>query len=187
MQIWIKIILQEIIDKYYLTNIVEDGWVYIKIAKEIYGLPTAGKLANDLFKKRLVTAGYHRVQFSPGLWKHAWQPPTFSLVVDNFGIKVEGNTHANHHVNTLKKWYEVTIDWKGGLYVGVGVKLEWDYANRMLDTHVPGFVKKSASQISTPQAIQTPTCSSKIKTNPIRCKGQGRRKIYYSRPLSRWK
>ena len=70
MQISIEIILQEIIDKYDLTNIVEDEWVYIKIAKEIYGLPMAGKLANNLFKTRLATARYHTVHFLLGLWKH---------------------------------------------------------------------------------------------------------------------
>ena len=94
----IKIIPQEIIDKYNLTNIVEDGWVYIKIAKGMCGLPMAGKLANDLRKKRLKTVGYHPCQFTPGLWKHAWRPTTFTLVVDDFGIKVEGDTHANHLV-----------------------------------------------------------------------------------------
>ena len=51
MRMPIKIIPQEIIDKYNLTNIVEDGWVYIKTARDMYGLPMAGKLANDLLKE----------------------------------------------------------------------------------------------------------------------------------------
>ena len=68
--------------------------------------------------------------------------------MDGFGIKVEGDTHANHLVQTLKRWYNVTIDWKGELYVGI--KLEWDYANRTLDTHVPGFVKKALHKYQHP-------------------------------------
>ena len=106
----IKITPQEIINKYNLTNNVEDRWVYIKIAKGMYGLPMAGKLVNDLLKERLKIAGYHPCQFTPGLWKHAWRPTTSTLVVDNFSIKVEGDTHANHLVQTLKRWYDVTID-----------------------------------------------------------------------------
>ena len=46
----LKLIPDEIIQEYGLLSIVSDGWVYIKIAKRIYGLPQAGKLANDLLK-----------------------------------------------------------------------------------------------------------------------------------------
>ena len=52
MQLPIKIIPQEIINKYNLNDIVEDGWVYVKIVKGMYGLPEAGKTANYLLKKR---------------------------------------------------------------------------------------------------------------------------------------
>ena len=46
----IKIIPQEIINKYNLNGIVEDGWLYVKIGKGMYGLPQAGKISNDLLK-----------------------------------------------------------------------------------------------------------------------------------------
>ena len=58
MRLPIKIIPQEIINEYNLNDIEEDGWVYFKIAKGMYGLPEAGKIANDLLKKRLDKAGY---------------------------------------------------------------------------------------------------------------------------------
>ena len=35
----LKIIPQEIIEKYKLNDIDENGWVYIKIVKGVYGLP----------------------------------------------------------------------------------------------------------------------------------------------------
>ena len=133
MRIPYKIIPQEIIDKYKLNDIEEKGWVYIKIVKGMYGLPQAGKIAHDLLKKRLAKAGYHPTIFTPGLWKHVWRPITFNLVVDDFGIKVEGKNHANHLVSTLKKNYDITVDWKGELFVGT--KLKWDYDKRTLDTH----------------------------------------------------
>ena len=47
----IKIIPQEIINKYNLNDIVEDRWVYVKIVRGMYGLPEAGKIANNLLKK----------------------------------------------------------------------------------------------------------------------------------------
>ena len=149
MRLPIKIIPQEIIDKYDLEKKVEDGWVYVKILKGMYGLPQAGLLANNLLSKRLVAAGYYQCQFTPGLWRHVWRPITFALVVDDFGIKVSGDVHANHLVQTLTKHYDVTIDWKGELFVGI--KLEWDYKNRTLDTHIPDFVPKALHKYQHPK------------------------------------
>ena len=51
MRLPIKIISQEIIENYNLSDIVNDGWVYTKIVRGMYGLPQAGKIANDLLKK----------------------------------------------------------------------------------------------------------------------------------------
>jgi len=68
----------------------------------MYGLPAAGKLSNDLLVKRMSKAGYHPCQYTPGLWKHVWRPVTFTLVVDDFGIKFVGDEHANHLKKTLE-------------------------------------------------------------------------------------
>ena len=57
MRIPFKIIPHEIIEKYKLNDTENKGWVYIKILKGMYGLPQAGKIANDLLKKRLAKAG----------------------------------------------------------------------------------------------------------------------------------
>ena len=99
--------------------------MYVKIGKGMYGLPEAGKKSNNLLKKRLDKAGYYPSQFIPGLWIHVWRPINFTLVVDDFGIKFEGNIHANHIVKTLRKHYDVTTDWKGELFFGI--KLKWYY------------------------------------------------------------
>ena len=104
MRIPIKIILQEIIDKYKLNEIEENGWVYIKTVKGMYGLPQARNIAHELLNKRLAKAGYLPTHFTPGLWTNVWRPITFTLVVDGFGIKSEGNNHANHLVSTLHIW-----------------------------------------------------------------------------------
>ena len=77
-----------------------------------------------------------------------WRPVTFTLVVDDFGVKFTGEEHANHLINTLKKDYNVSIDWKGGLYVGI--KVEWDYENCTLDTHVPGYTKQALHKYQHP-------------------------------------
>ena len=50
-RIKISNILQEFIDKYDLTTHTYDGWVYFCFLKGFYGLPNAGKLANDCSEK----------------------------------------------------------------------------------------------------------------------------------------
>ena len=149
MRLPIKIIPQEITEKYNLKDIENEGWIYVKIVKGMYGLPQAGKIANDLLTKRLKAAGYHKCQFTPGLWKHVWRPVTFTLVVDDFGIKFVGDNNANHLKNTLQKFYDITVDWSGRKYVGISLK--WDYQNRTLETSVPGFVQKALHQLQPPK------------------------------------
>ena len=63
----LKIIPQEIVDKYKINDIEDNGWVYLKIIKGMYGLSQSGKLAHDLLKKRLGEEGYFPVQLTSGL------------------------------------------------------------------------------------------------------------------------
>ena len=144
MQLPINIIPQEIIEQYNLNDLVNDGWVYVRIDQTMYGLPAAGKLSNDLLVKRMSKAGYHSCQYTRGLWKHMWRPVTFTLVVDDFGIKFVGDKHVNHLKKTPEKHYKITVDWKGSKYVGIS--LNWDYKTRVLHTSVPGFLKKTLNK-----------------------------------------
>ena len=48
MRLPVKIIPAEIMQHYKLEDIAEGGWVYMRIDKGMYGLPQAGKLANEL-------------------------------------------------------------------------------------------------------------------------------------------
>jgi hypothetical protein len=53
MRLPISILPDEIIEKYHLTNLAVDGWVYLEIRKGMYGLKQAGILANQLIQKSL--------------------------------------------------------------------------------------------------------------------------------------
>jgi hypothetical protein len=50
-----------IIDQYNLTPLVHNNSVYVEIRKGMYGLPQAGKLANNLLIEALAPSGYHPV------------------------------------------------------------------------------------------------------------------------------
>jgi hypothetical protein len=102
MQLALTIIPQEIIDKYQLMEKEKNGKIYIRIDKGMYGLPQAGRLANNLLIKRLAPHGYRPCQHTHGLWRHDTKPVTFTLVVDDFGIKYIGKENADHLINALK-------------------------------------------------------------------------------------
>ena len=48
--------------------LVHHSWVYFAVVRGAYGLTQSGKLANDLRRKRLTAAGYHKAATTPGLW-----------------------------------------------------------------------------------------------------------------------
>jgi hypothetical protein len=129
-----------IIEQYELDKHAKNGFVYLEIRQSIYGLPQAGILANKLLRKRLAPAGYYEVAHTPGLWRHAWRPISFTLVVDDFGVKYVGKEHADHLIKTIKKHYTLSEDWEGSLYCGI--KLDWNYDERYLDISMPGYVER---------------------------------------------
>ena len=59
----------------------------MEIRKVISGLKQAGRIANERLKLYLSQFGYAPVPHTPALWKHAAHDITFSLVVDDFGVK----------------------------------------------------------------------------------------------------
>ena len=142
MKIPIDLIPPEIIIEYKLLDLVHEGYVYIEINKGMYGLPQAGLLANKLLGKRLAKYGYYQSRHTPGLWKHAWRPIQFVLVVDDFGVEYVGREHAEHLINALCTHYEaVSTDWEGSLYCGITLK--WDYHNRTVTLSMPNYVRKA--------------------------------------------
>jgi hypothetical protein len=130
---------QEMIDKYDLIELAQDGKVYIEIQKGMYGLPQTGILANELLQCNLAKDGYRPTQHTHGLWKHDTCPISFLLVVDDFGVKYVGREHAEHLMACIKKNHNISSDWKGSAYCGL--TLEWDYKNRTVDLSMQGYIK----------------------------------------------
>jgi hypothetical protein len=126
---------QETSDKYDLIELAQDGKVYIEIQKGMYGLPQAGILANELLQRNLAKDGYRPTQHTHGLWKHDTHPISFSLVVDDFGVKYVGREHAEHLMACITQNYNISSDWKGSAYCGL--TLEWDYKNCTVDLSIP--------------------------------------------------
>jgi hypothetical protein len=130
---------QETIDKYDLIELAQDRKEYIEVQKGMYRLPQAGILTTELLQRNLAKDGYRPTPHTHGLWKHDTCPISFSLVVDDFGVKYVGREHAEHLMERIKKNYNISSDWNGSAYCGL--TLEWDYKNRTVDLSMPGYIK----------------------------------------------
>ena len=162
MRMPIKLIPEEIIKQYGLREKVMNGMVYMQIEKGMYGLPQSGILASKLLKERLAPHGYYEMPHTPGLWKHVTRPISFTLVVDDFGIKTVGDEHKEHLLAALREEYTVEVDETGGLYCGI--KLNWHYNNgivddrRYLDMAMPTYVAKQREKYDHPRPSRPQDC-----------------------------
>jgi hypothetical protein len=138
MHLSISILPDETIEKYHLTRLAVDGWVYLEIRKDMYGLKQAGISVNQLLQKSLKPFGYHPARHTPGIWLHTTKPTPFSLVVDDFEVTYVTDADAHHLRNALLRNYEITTDWGGTVYSGITLK--WDYDKRTCDISMPGYV-----------------------------------------------
>ena len=133
---------EEVIVEYNLREKATlDGYVYVEVKKAMYGLPQAGLLAQELLEKRLNEHGYTQSEIIPGLWKHKTNSITFTLVVDDFGVKYIAKEDVQNLVNILKQNYQITEDWTGSKYIGL--TLDWDYKNRKVHLSMPGYIQKT--------------------------------------------
>jgi hypothetical protein len=83
-------------------------------------------------------------------------PISFTLVVDDFGVKHVDKADIDHLIDSIKKTYTLTKDWTGALYCSVA--LDWDYKNRAVDILIPGYIKKKLQEYNQVQSKRIQTC-----------------------------
>ena len=136
------LIPQSFRNTYNLDSIVHDGFIYAEIHSGMYGLPPAGILAHEDLVEFMAPYGYHPVTFTPGLWVHDTNGITFTLVVDDFGVKYTNNESLLYLINTLQKKYTITINREGNLYVGVTLDWKWNHSVKCsMPKYVPNLMK----------------------------------------------
>jgi len=143
---------QDIIEEFNLLDKVDHGGnVFCEVRCGMYGLPQAGIIAQDLFEERLIVAGYHQSKLTPGFWAHNWRPISFTLVINDFGVKCINKDDVTHLLAALQKDYEVDTDWEGTRYLGL--TLDWDY-------------KVNASTLACPDTSRRPLPNLDTKPQP---------------------
>jgi hypothetical protein len=111
-------------------------------------LPQAGILANELLQRNLAKDGYRPTTHTHVLLTHDTRPISFSLVVNDFGVKYVGREHAEHLMTCIKKNYNISSNWNGTAYCGL--TLDWDYKKRTVDLSMPGYIKAALHKYQHP-------------------------------------
>ena len=141
--------LTKIMNDLNLEPMMHHDHIIVEINKGMYGLPQAGKLANEYFQELLLPAGYVPMPHTPGLWHHQTRSIVFTLVVDDFGIKYTDPDDITHLLTTLGTHYEYKIDYSGTKYCSLS--LEWDYNNKTCDLSIPGYVERALKRFTHPK------------------------------------
>ena len=111
---------KRIIDEYNLSDIVTPhGWIYMEIRKALYGLSQSGTLVAKKIAADLKPFGYYKCPTTAGLWKHESRPITFTLVVNEFGVKYLDRADAEHLKEALRSHYPRTTNWLEDKHIGI--------------------------------------------------------------------
>ena len=104
MKVQYKHFPEDIRKRYKLDEKVTDnGYIYIKIKKGMYGLKQAVLLAFEHLKSNLAPHVYDPIPHTNGMWKHKTRNITFCLCIDDFGVKHIKKVDVDHLLNNWNK------------------------------------------------------------------------------------
>ncbi len=142
MRISLKHIPLDVQERYNIASMVHNGYVLMEISKGIYGLPQAGKLAQDRLVAHLAKNGYIQCVNTPCLFVHQTNGVAFTLVVDDFLIKYSDRKDVDHLLTALRELYTITTEF-GTTQKYVGITLHHNRTKRHIDMSIPGYVQKA--------------------------------------------
>ena len=140
LRIPVQFISPEIMERRGLQKFIHNGAIYFEVSKGMYGLPQAGLLAQERLVAHLAEHGYTQSKNVPCLFTHASNGLTFTLVVDDFGIKYTDRANAQHLLDCLQLLYPITVDWTGSKYLNIAINFAAD--RETLTLSMPGYVNK---------------------------------------------
>ena len=132
MRIPIWMLPYDIIDQYNLKPLFHNGFVYVEIRRGMYGLPQAGRLANDQLIKFLAPHGYKPCALTPGLWKHklVTSHSPLSSTTSEFDIPHAPRRTSHQHTKGRVR-SQPRLDWKSLLRFDPRVGLPCPYLRRL--------------------------------------------------------
>ena len=100
-----KLIPQKIIDKYDPDNKKNDGYIYVRVKKGMYGLVQVGIIAHEDLKEHLKPYSYAPTISTQRLWTYQDRNIHFYPVVEKFGIKYKNKKDSDHLIAALQEKY----------------------------------------------------------------------------------
>ena len=97
-------------------------------------------IVNLWLSNLLISAMHEYYKCTPSAWKHRVHPISFTLVVEDLGIKCKDIKSAYHVIKNMQQQYEISIDWRGKNYLGLDIK--WNYQSK----HETIRIKKCARE-----------------------------------------
>eukprot|EP00536_Pseudo-nitzschia_multiseries_P001445 jgi/Psemu1/3368/gm1.3368_g len=111
-----------------LETLAHNGYVYVNIKKAWYGLKQLGKL-HMMTWWPICTRPLEQRDYS-----YSGTFLSFTLAVDNFGIKYTKQEDVNHLVECTHKKYPFKVDW------------EWDYVKQVIEASMDGYVEQALKE-----------------------------------------
>jgi hypothetical protein len=158
----IKHVPFSVIAEFDLSQFENEGFLYFKVMKAMYGHPAAGHLANQLLVSTLKSGGYYEDAYTPCLFHHDSRPTKFALVVDDLGVKIHSDDDLQHLVDCIGTVWKVKVDRDGKKFLGMNLLWEYDRRPRprlTIDAPsvVPAALKRFCKKL--PKLRNTPTSS----------------------------
>ena len=92
--------------------------------------------------------GYAPVTPPRVLWTHLTLPTTFTLAVDDFGIKLFAADNATPLLDALRENYSITLDPSGSKYCGITIN--WNYPDNYVYISMPNSINKYLERFQHP-------------------------------------
>ncbi len=135
----------------YANNIVwHRDSAMVEISQGIYGLPHAGRLAQEKLSRVLAKHGYTEAPSTPCLYRHASRAIAFTLVVDDFAVKYRDKCDADHLLEAIRESYDLTADWSGAKYLGMSIDFGSVSGSRTVTISMPGYVRAALTRFRQP-------------------------------------
>ena len=156
---------------YGLNTLVVDSYVYARINRAWYGIKQSGKIAHNNLVEHLGNFGYVPAGLTYGLFVHKACNISFTLVIDNFGIKYHRKKDVEHLITAMRSKYNFKVDYQAKKYIGI--HLDWDYDHREAKCSMKGYIKQTLTELEyelisnchqgAPSAIVRPDYEAKIQ------------------------
>ena len=140
----IKNIPSDTMMEFDLHQYADGGHILFQVDGTMYGHPVAGRIANADLVEHLCQHGYIQDPNIPSLFENATNNVSFTLVVDDFGIKYTSAAALQDLVRILELKYKISIDISGQKYVGI--RLAWDYAANTVTMDMPTTVPDAVAR-----------------------------------------